>query len=162
MTVTGTKDMVKREKSRYISPFEEMERWLENTWTGPFSLLGSSFWPEMKLAEYGTISPSVDIYDEGNELVLKADLPGLKKKDLDINLTENMLTITGEKKKEEKVEREDYYRYERSHGSFCRRFEIPHGIDTGKIKAHFKDGLLEVRLPKTDEAKVKSKKISLT
>jgi HSP20 family protein len=73
-----------------------------------------------------------------------------------------MLTITGEKKKEEKVEREDYYRYERSHGSFCRRFEIPHGIDVGKIKAHFEDGLLEVRLPKTEEAKIKSKKISLT
>ena len=66
-----------------------------------------------------------------------------------------------EKKKEEKVERENYYRYERSHGSFCRRFHLPDGIDTEKVKAHFKDGVLEVRLPKTEEAKQKTKKIAI-
>jgi HSP20 family protein len=136
----------------------EMEKLFEDFWRRPFSLLG---WPEMRVAERFEISPSVDIYEEGNELVLKADLPGITKDEVEINVTDNVLTLTGEKKREEKVERENYFRYERSHGSFCRRFHLPDGIDTEKIKAHYKEGVLEVRLPKTEEAKQKTKKISI-
>ncbi len=156
--MTGTKDIVKKETSRVVSPFAEMEKLFEDFWRRPSSLLG---WPEMRVAERFEISPSVDIYEEGNELVLKADLPGITKDEVEINVTDNVLTLTGEKKKEEKVERENYFRYERSHGSFCRRFHLPDGIDTEKIKAHYKEGVLEVRLPKTEEAKQKTKKISI-
>lgn len=156
--MTGTKDIVKKETSRVVSPFMEMEKLFEDFWRRPFSLLG---WPEMRVAERFEISPSVDIYEEGNELVLKADLPGITKDEVEINVTDNVLTLTGEKKREEKVERENYFRYERSHGSFCRRFHLPDGIDTEKIKAHYKEGVLEVRLPKTEEAKQKTKKISI-
>ncbi len=92
---------------------------------------------------------------------MKADIPGIKKKDLSIDLSENILTISGEKKKEEKVERADYYRYERSLGSFFRRFELPGDLETDKINAHFEDGVLEVRIPKTKEAAKKHKKISI-
>lgn len=162
MTAKDKKELVKTEKSGYLSPFEEMEKWFEEAWRRPFSVMSSRLWPEMKGLEGGSLSPSVDIYAEGNELILKADLPGINKEDLEVNLTENLLTISGEKKKEEKVERENYYRFERSHGSFLRRFEIPHDIDTEKITAHFKDGVLEIRLPKTEEAKSKEKKISVT
>jgi HSP20 family protein len=156
--MTGTKDIVKKETSRVVSPFAEMEKFFEDFWRRPSSLLG---WPEMRVAEGFEISPSVDIYEEGNELVLKADLPGITKDEVEINITDNVLTLTGEKKKEEKVERENYFRYERSHGSFCRRFHLPDEIDTEKIKAHYKEGVLEVRLPKTEEAKQKTKKISI-
>ena len=72
-----------------------------------------------------------------------------------------MLTISGEKKKEEKVEEKNYYRMERSTGAFSRSFSLPTSVQTEKIKAHFKDGVLEVIIPKTEEAKKKEKKIQI-
>ena len=125
-------------------------------------MLRSSMGPRTGLEDFETVMPHVDIFEEGKELVMKADLPGMKKEDVDINLTENVLTVSGEKKKEEKVEKGDYFRYERSHGSFFRRFELPYGIDTGKIKATLEDGVLEIRLPRTNEAVEKSRKIAIT
>ncbi len=157
----GTTELIKTERPKYLSPFEEMEKWFEEAWRRPFSML-SSMWPETRLTEFETVVPRVDIYEEGNELVLKADLPGIDKKDIDIHLTDNVLTISGERKKEEKVEKGDYFRYERAHGSFFRRFELPSDIDTEKIKAHMENGVLEVRLQKSEEARSRSKKISVT
>ena len=125
-------------------------------------MLRSSMGPRTGLEDFETVMPHVDIFEEGKELVMKADLPGMKKEDVEINLTENVLTVSGEKKKEEKVEKGDYFRYERSHGSFFRRFELPYGIDTGKIKATLEDGVLEIRLPRTNEAVEKSRKIAIT
>ncbi len=93
---------------------------------------------------------------------MKADLPGMKKEDVDINLTDNVLTVSGQTKKEEKVEKGNYFRYERTHGSFFRRFELPYDIDTEKINAHLEAGVLEIRLPRTHEAESKTKKISIT
>lgn len=154
-------ELVKREKSSVGTPFSDLEHWFEEAWKRPFSMLRPPFWPDMKVAERYEISPSIDIYEEGNELIIKGDLPGLKKQDIKVDLTENVLTISGEKKKEEKVEREDYYRFERSFGSFCRRFEIPGDLDTDKITAHFDDGVLEVRIPKTKESEKKHKKIPI-
>ncbi|HET6515596.1 MAG TPA: Hsp20/alpha crystallin family protein [Thermodesulfovibrionales bacterium] len=160
----GTKELIKTEKPLALSPFEElerMERWFEDLWSRPFSLFRAPAWPGSRTAELEQISPSVDIYDEGNELVVKADVPGVKKEDLDLNVHENYLTILGHKRKEEKVEREDYYRFERSYGSFTRRFELPEGMDTEKIKAHFENGVLEVRIPRSEETAKKSKKITI-
>lgn len=159
MTVKGLKELVKRETSRPVTPLYEIEKWFEEMWKRPFSLFGPSFGPDFRLTERYEISPSVDIYEEGNEVVMKADIPGIKKEDIKVDLVENTLTITGEKKREEKVEKEDYYRYERSFGSFIRRFELPAGLETEKIKAHFDKGVLEVRIPMTGEAEKKHKKI---
>lgn len=126
-------------------------------------MMRSSMWPQMgSFEEFETNLPSVDIYDDGKVLILKADLPGMKKEDVDISLSDNVLTISGEKKKEEKVEKEKYFRYERTHGSFFRRFELPYDIDMEKIKAHMEDGVLEVRLPRTEEAHLKNRKISIS
>jgi HSP20 family protein len=161
MTAKKSNELVKREKSSLSSPFSDLEHWFEDVWKRPFSMLRPPFWPDMKIAERYEISPSIDIYEEGNELIIKGDLPGINKEDIKVDLTENILTISGEKKKEEKVEREDYYRFERSFGSFCRRFEMPGDIDTDKVKAHFEDGVLEVRIPKTKEAEKKHKKIPI-
>ncbi len=162
MATKGSKELVRAERPAYLAPFEDMERWFEETWQRPFSLMRSMMWPQSAVSEFETISPTVDIYDRGNELVLRADLPGMKRDDNEIHLADNVLTISGEKKQEEKVEKENYYRYERSHGSFFRRFELPYDIDSEHIKAHLEDGVLEVKLPRTAEAQGKTRKISVS
>lgn len=161
MTAKVLRDMVKRERTGPFSPFYDIEQWFEEAWKKPFSLLSPSMLPGLRTAERFEVAPSVDIFEEGNDVVMKADIPGITKEDLKIDLADNVLTLSGEKKKEEKVERDEYYRYERSFGSFCRRFELPADLDTGKIKAQFKDGVLEVRIPKTKAVEKKHKKITI-
>lgn len=157
----GTTELMKKESPKYLRPFEEMERLFEDLWRRPFSFLRPGLWPE-KAGEFETVIPTVDIYEEGNDLVLKADMPGMDKKDIDVTISDNFLTISGERKKEEKVEKGNYYSYERSHGSFFRRFELPADIDPAKVKAHLENGILELRLPKSEEAERKSKKILIS
>lgn len=158
--MTSTKELVKTSGPMLLSPFDEIERLFENVWTRPYSLFGTS-WPEAQLCDMRDLSPSVDIYEEGKELVIKADMPGVTKDDLKLEVTDNTLTISGEKKKEDKIERENYFRYERSHGSFYRSFELPEGTDTDKVKAHFDNGVLEVRIPETGKAIDKARTISI-
>ena len=107
-------------------------------------------------------APAVDIYETENEVVLKADLPDINEKDLDVRVENNMLTITGERKFEEKVKEEDYLRIERTYGSFSRSFGLPNTVNTEAIKAEYKNGVLKVELPKRAEAKPKQVKISVT
>ncbi len=157
----GTKELVKTERPRgWLSPINEMERWFEEAWTRPFSLFRSPFYTG-RTAELEEISPSIDMYSEGNEVVVKADLPGVSKKDIKIDVEGNMLTISGERKHEEKVEREHYYSFERSYGRFFRTFDLPSDLDTNKVKAHYEDGVLEIRIPKSAEGVKKSKTISI-
>jgi len=120
-----------------------------------------SWWPRLKMPEIEEISLSVDILTEGDDVVVKAELPGMQKEDIDISLTEDTITISGEKKKEKKVEKKDYYRLERSYGSFKRSFSLPAEVQTEKASAKFKDGVLEIRMPKTEEAKKKEKKVMI-
>jgi HSP20 family protein len=161
MTAMSLKEMVKREKSRPLAPVYDIEQWFEDFWKKPFSLLSPSYWPDFRFAERCEVSPRVDLYEEGINVILKADLPGIKKEDIKIDLSEHCLTISGEKARKEKVEKEGYHRYERSFGSFCRRFELPGDLDTEKIKAHFEDGVLEIKIPMTKEAAKKHKKIAI-
>lgn len=156
-----TKELVKAEPTSALSPFVEMERMFEEFFRRPFSLIGPSWLPRLGLLEREEISPTVDIFEEGGDVVVKTELPGMKREDIDVNITNDTITISGEKKKEEKVERKDYYRLERSHGSFTRSFRMPTEVQTDKAKANFKDGVLEVRIPKTEEAKKKEKKIPI-
>ena len=102
-----------------------------------------------------THMPAVDVYDETDAVVVKADLPGMAKDDIDVSLSGSTLTIKGEKKKEEEVKDEDYYRWERSYGAFARTIDLPAEVKTDEVTATFKEGVLEVRLPKTEEAKKK-------
>ncbi len=163
MAVRGSRELIKAERPGFLTPFEEVEKWFEEAWRRPFSMMRPSLlWPRAEMEEFETALPFCDIYEEGKDIVLKADLPGMKKDDIKIDLSENVLTISGEKKKEEKVEKGDYYRYERRHGTFFRRFELPFEIDPEKIKAHFEDGVLEVRLPKSAELETKTKKIAIS
>jgi len=100
-------------------------------------------------------APAVDIYETEDKVVLKAELPGLKKEDIDIQVRENTLTLKGEKKFEKEVKEENYHRVERTYGSFQRSFTLPNTVKQEGIEATFKDGILEVSLPKAEEAKAK-------
>lgn len=152
-------ELVTKEETRPDSYFEEMERNMERFFRHPFSLMTPSMLFR-DFPKFGELSPSVDIFEEGGEMVVKADLPGITRENLNVSITENTLTITGEKKQEEKIEKKDYHRLERSYGSFSRSFRLPDNVSVDKAKASFKDGVLEIRLPKTKEAR--QKKITIT
>jgi HSP20 family protein len=161
------KELLKVEPTKALTPFHEMERRFqemekrfEDFFRRPFSLM-PSWLPRLRMPEIEEISPSVDVLTEGDDVVVKAELPGMKKEDIDISLTKDTITISGEKKKEEKVEKKDYYRFERSYGSFKRSFSLPAEVQTEKASAKFKDGVLEIRVPKTEEAKKKEKKVMI-
>jgi HSP20 family protein len=109
----------------------------------------------------GSWAPAVDIFEQGNDIVLKAELPGVDPKDVDIRLENNVLSLRGQRKLENEVKRESYHRVERSYGTFSRSFTLPTVVDQGSIKAEFKDGLLRLTLPKRDEAKPKQIQISV-
>jgi len=109
-----------------------------------------------------TWAPPVDIYETDNELALKVDLPDVNEKDLDIRVENNMLTIQGERKFEEKTSRDNYLRVERAYGSFSRSFSLPNTVDTDAIHAQYKNGVLTVQMPKRAEAKPKQVKVALS
>ncbi len=162
MATKESKGLVKAEPARTLSPlgdlekrFERMERIFEDFFGRPFGFP----LPSLRSWAAGEVSPSVDIFEEGNDIVVKAELPGMKKEELEVNFTDGDLIISGEKKQEEKVEKKNYYRMERSYGSFTRSFRLPADAEGEKAVATFKDGILEIRVPKTEEAKKKEKKI---
>ncbi|HTX14254.1 MAG TPA: Hsp20/alpha crystallin family protein [Candidatus Baltobacteraceae bacterium] len=109
-----------------------------------------------------TWAPAVDIYETENELVVKADLPDINEKDLDVRVENNMLNIRGERKFEQKVTEDNYLRIERTYGSFSRSFSLPTTVNTEGIKAEYKNGVLTVELPKRAEAKPRQVKVNVT
>ncbi len=168
MATKESKGLVKTEPSRALSPFEamerrfaEMERAFEDFFRTPFSLMGHTRWPGMKmgLPEIGEISPSMDVFEEGDDVVIKAELPGMKKEDISVDFSDGTVTISGEKKQEEKIEQKNYHMFERSYGAFTRSVRMPTEVKAEKAKATFKGGILEIRVPKTEEAKKKERKI---
>jgi len=112
--------------------------------------------------EKGTWAPAVDIYETNDSFVVSADLPGLNKDEIQIDLKDNTLTLKGEKKFEEKVSKDNYIRVERAYGSFVRSFTLPQNVDPEKIKAKYKEGVLKVTIPKKEEAKPKQIKVELS
>lgn len=144
--------------SRALSPFEEMDRLMESffprQWLRPFR------WEMPTWSELGAPlemrSPRVDIIDRDNEIVVKAEIPGVKKEDLDVSMTESTVTIQGSSSHEEKQEKGNYYRCEISRGAFSRTVALPADVDTDKAKAVFNDGILELTIPKVEKSKRKS------
>ena len=111
--------------------------------------------------ERGTWVPAVDIHETEDGYVVKADLPGMKREDIQIDLKDSTLHIKGEKKFEEKVSKDKYIRTERAYGTFIRSFTLPSNVDAEKIKASYKDGVLELSLPKKEEAKPKQIRVEI-
>lgn len=142
------------------SPFELMRR----MWGGMFAPLtpfsrdfgGLGLWNE------AVWSPQVEIFERDNKLVVRADLPGLNKDDIRVELQDNVLTIEGERRQEREEEKEGYHRSERSYGSFYRSIPLPEGTTGQNVKASFRDGVLEVTMdaPKRPERKGRRIEIS--
>ena len=101
-------------------------------------------------------SPLVDISEDEKEYVIKAEIPEMKKEDIKLNVHDDVLTITGERKYEKEEKNKKYHRVERAFGSFMRSFALPEDADGSKIAAEYKDGILKVRLPKSERAKPKA------
>lgn len=125
-------------------------------------LFESSFPGRSDNSALTTWAPAVDIYETENELVVKADLPDVSEKDLDVRIENNTLTIRGERKFEKKVEEENYLRVERTYGSFSRSFSLPNTVNSEAIKAEYKNGVLTIELPKRAESKPKQIKVNVT
>lgn len=102
---------------------------------------------------YGTWVPAVDIFEKGDDLVIRAELPGVDKKNIDISVEDNRLVIQGERAREEGFDETSAYRLERTFGSFVRSFMLPKTVDATKIAAAYVNGVLEVTLPKAEAAK---------
>jgi len=143
-------------------PFMDLTRWerdMERMMEGFFGRRMRPWFPRTEGVEM--TAPAVDVYEEKDDIIVKAELPGMEKDNIEVNLADHMLTIKGEKKKEEEIKEENYYRSERFHGSFLRTVELPKDVHGDKVKASFKNGILEVRLPKTEEAKRKEVKVKV-
>ena len=108
-----------------------------------------------------TWAPAVDIYETPNELVVKADLPDVNEKDIDIRVENNLLTIRGERKFEKSVSEENYLRVERTYGAFSRSFSLPNTVNPEAIQAEYKNGVLTVNLPKREESKPRQVKVNV-
>lgn len=135
-----------------LSDVERMfEDWFENFWARPLPRLWRPGFA--RLQSISLEAPALDVYELKEDLIVKAEIPGLTKDEIDITLEGNTLTIKGEKKKEEEVKDDDYYRCERTYGAFSRSIELPVTVQTDKVNAAFNNGVLEIRMPKTEEAK---------
>ncbi len=127
-------------------PIAEMER--------VFDRFFGRNWPLDNLFQVeGLRTPSLDVVDREAEILVRAEMPGIDKKDINVSLTDNVLTIRGQTSKEEKVEKGDYYRNEISSASFARSITVPVNVDVGKTVANLKDGILEIKLPKSESSK---------
>ena len=156
--------------SRELQPLdrlrEEIDRIFDDfrrgSWQNPFlrkSLDIEPFW-RRELSWSGV--PAVNIAEKDNALEITAELPGMEEKDIDVQFSDGMLVIKGEKKEEKEEKKKDYYLSERHFGSFHRSFRVPDGVDADKIDAQFKNGVLTVSLPKSAEAKKRERKIKVT
>jgi HSP20 family protein len=134
------------------------DQWFEDFWSRPFSRLrGPDFWPQ----SISPRAPALDVFEQKNELIVKTEIPGLTKDEIDIRLDGNVLTIKGQKKKDEDIKEHNYYRRERVFGTFFRRVELPVEIHADKVNAVFKGGVLEIRLPIKDTPRRNSIKVNI-
>jgi HSP20 family protein len=162
-------EKAKEKETKAIAPwrsFTDLPRWEREMDRMMEDFFGRRFrplWPERWFRTEGVdlSVPAVDLFEEKDDIVVKAEIPGMDKDNIEVNLSDHTLTIKGEKKKAEEVKEKDYYRAERSYGSFIRTLELPKDVHADKVKATFKNGVLEVRIPKTEEAKAKEIKVKV-
>lgn len=140
--------------SRWVSPFDDIERLFDDFFASSMlrpGRLQRLIRPELHAFE-GRI-PHVDVIDRGNEVLVRAELPGVDKQDLDVSLSENTITIKASSSHEREEEQGDYHRREISRGSFARTIPLPAMVVGDEAKASFKDGILEMTLPKIEQSK---------
>ena len=168
-------EMVTREKSReketmlqprstslMTNPWDDVEQWFNEFgrrgWLHPFT----REWPTMEMGDMAPFegrTPKVDMIDRDGEVVIRAELTGVKKDDIEVTLSEHSVTIKAHTTREEKEEKEEYYRREMSCGDFQRTMALPGGVDDTKAKARFADGILELTLPKMEKTSKRTVKV---
>lgn len=145
----------REEDSPFFSLQREMNRMFDDVLRGwdesPFGITTGK----------GFFQPSIDVKENDKEITIKAELPGMEEKDIEVLLTDDTLTIKGEKKEEKEEQGKSYYFMERSYGSFHRVIPLPHGVDQKKVDAQYKKGVLSITLQKMEEAKSSGKKIAI-
>ncbi len=157
---------------RDIVPFRKKSIPVKREESNPFALLRKemdelfdNFFQGFDLEPFGgrlgAFSPDIDVVENDREIKIKAELPGMDEKDIEVSINEDTLTIRGEKKEEQEDKGKDYYRMERSYGSFTRTIPLPVEVETDKAEAKFKKGVLTVTLPKTAKAVEGTKKIAV-
>ncbi len=157
---TGKELQVQAARSQWLSPFEEVEHLFDEFlsrggWMQPF--LRRNF-PDLEAA-LGTRWPKLDIIDRDDEVVVKAELPGVDKENVDVSISENMLSIRASTQHEKKEEKGQYFRRELSRGECQRTVRLPGNVDGDKAKASFKDGILEISMPKAPGSKRQTIKV---
>jgi HSP20 family protein len=170
MAESSSKVPVRTEKSssqlpQQWQPFEQFRREMDRL----FDDFSSGFWrgslfdmtPFRRTEAAFRTMPAVDVAETDKAYEITAELPGLEEKNIEVKLANGVLSIKGEKQEDKEEKQRDYYRRERSFGSFERSFQVPEGIDTDKIAASFKNGILSVTLPKSAEAQKQAKKIEV-
>jgi HSP20 family protein len=166
--VKKTQEVQRAAPARALMPLEEMENFIDRMerlfesalprgWLRPFRHEWPS-WGELAAPLEG-LMPRVDIIDRDEDLLVRAELPGVDKKDLDVTLTGNRVTIKASTRHEEKEEKTDYYRAEIARGQFSRTLSLPAEVNGAKAKATFKDGILELTIPKVASAKRQTIKV---
>lgn len=162
MTSRQPQPVVRREIS---GPFRMLERFADelDSVFDNFGLGRSWLAPRNRTAHGGLDmwAPQLEVSQQNNELVVRADLPGMKKDDISIDVTDNEITISGERRREEETERGGVYRSERSYGSFSRTVRLPEGAIADQAKATFKDGVLEIRMPAPPEQVTRGRRLEI-
>lgn len=144
--------LVRREETRPTTAWDNLNRMrrdVDRFFGFPFSA-----WPEVTWAGAGGVP--VDVIEEKDKFIITAELPGMKKEDIDISMEGNTLCICGERKQEQEEAKADYYQCERSYGRFQRDITLPQGVDAARVAAEYKQGILKVTVPKSEQAKRKS------
>ena len=153
-------DVVRRIRTDNDHPFYSLQREMNSLFDNFFR--GFDVAPRgFAGAGMGGFSPSIDVKENDKEFIIKAELPGVEEKDIDVTVTNDAVTIKGEKKEEKEDKDKNYYYMERAYGSFCRVIPLEAEIDSGKAEARFKNGILDIKIPKNQSAKAKGTKVSI-
>ena len=147
-----------KRRSAAPSPWADMDRFFESGF--PRSLLGYGRWPWPEwTSRFETKLPAVDVIDRTDHILVRAEIPGVKKEDVDVSVSDNLVTIRATSKHEEEKEEGEYYRREMSRGEYSRSVSLPANVNSSDAKATFRDGILELTLPKTEPAKRRTVKV---
>lgn len=161
MTTKSTVPVAKTETQmiKHPSLFDDLREDLETLWERPWFALDR---PRRRMARrLQAWMPTLDVFEKDNELIVRADLPGMKKDEVQVMIEEGDLVLKGERKASTEVKEENYYRCEREYGEFYRRLALPFEAEPAKIAAKFTDGVLEVKIPVPAQTRVEPKKINI-
>lgn len=152
-------DVARRASTSNDHPFYSLQKEMNSLFDNFFR--GFDVAPRGFAAQMAGFTPSVDVKENDKEFIIKAELPGVEEKDIDVTVMNDAVTIKGEKKEEKEDKDKNYYYMERSYGSFCRVIPLEAEIEAGKAEAKFKNGILDIKIPKNQNAKTKGTKISI-